>query len=95
MEITDHENLKITERTWGVFVTIYQKAIECAAQLVGYPVVVSSPFALAIDIDGMSFAVDNEREFQRLLQGAFDASLIHQILIKRVRKWKSISQVKQ
>ena len=94
MGTTGHPNMKITERTGGVYVTTFQEAIECAGQL-GYPVLVSSSFALANDIDGMSFAVDNERELHRLLRGAFDASPIHQILIKRVRKWKRISQVKQ
>ena len=84
--------MKITERTWGAFATTYQEAIECAEQL-GYPVLVSSSFALANDIDGMSFAVDSERELHKLLQGAFDASPIHQILIKRVRKWKRVSNV--
>lgn len=84
MVTTDHKNLKITESTLGAYATTYTEAIECAG-LLGYPVVVSSSFALPNDIDGMAFAVDGERELHRLLQGAFDASPIHQILIKRIR----------
>ena len=84
MGTIDHENLKITERTLGVFATTYQEAIEYAGEL-GYPVLVSSSCAITNDVD-VSFTVDNERELQRLLQDAFDASPIHQILIKRVRK---------
>ena len=87
MGASKHPNIKVAKSMMcvGAFADTYQQAIKYAKQL-GYPVVVSSSLAVSNDIDGMSFVADCERELHRMLQGAFDASPINQVLIKRPRR---------
>ena len=80
MGTNKHQNMKkITERTMGVFSTSAQEAIKHAKQL-GYPVLVSSSYSL-----GVSFNVIDEKKLWSILQRAFDASPIHQVLVQRMR----------